>query len=104
MHPWLESLILTHILQSDYVKQPLRLVAIADYFTIPSVGIGLSASLQKMWVRIRLESTGLSEPITVISRQSGNYQGKYMIEWVSLPIYTLMKALRCIKKIGGSLC
>ncbi len=43
----------THILQWDFVKQPLGLLDIVDCFTNTSIGIGFSSLSKKMWVRIR---------------------------------------------------
>ncbi len=52
------SLILTHILQVDAVKRPQWLNVTFDRFINPSMGIGLSGSSPKMWVRISFLSGG----------------------------------------------
>lgn len=59
IHPPLESLSFTHILQTDFVKEPGKTIAIVEIDITSALAIPLSSDFPKMWVRIRLESRGL---------------------------------------------
>src|SRR6266566_4276776 len=47
------GLILTHILQTDFAREPSKTTRIAEASKISALSIRLSRSLPKMWVRIR---------------------------------------------------
>jgi hypothetical protein len=59
MNPMRERLILTHILQTDFAREPGKTTRIAEASKISALSIRLSRSFPKMWVRIRPEGRGL---------------------------------------------
>jgi hypothetical protein len=67
-----KALILTRILQTDFVKGPGETIAIVEIDRTSALAIPLSSDFPKMWVRIRPKALGflaafLGDP-TVISR------------------------------------
>lgn len=60
-------LILTYILQTDFVKRPLKPMNIAECFTTSAISIRSTSGPKKMWVRISLKRAGLSGPFSVMS-------------------------------------
>ena len=56
--PAFSSLILTHILQIDFVKEPGKTIAIVEIDIISALAIPLSSDFPKMWVRIRALALG----------------------------------------------
>ncbi len=57
--PGLLSLILTHILQTDFAREPGKTTRIAEASKISALSIRLSRSLPRMWVRIRSFKPGM---------------------------------------------
>src|SRR2546425_5463797 len=58
--PRLKDLILTHILQIDFVKEPGKTIAIVEIDIISALAIPLSSDFPKMWVRIRPSGMGMN--------------------------------------------
>ena len=59
IHPPHECLILTHILQMDFVKWPIQSSRMAGYITTSPISFHSTSEPKKMWVRIRDKSQGV---------------------------------------------
>jgi hypothetical protein len=57
----------THILQTDFVKEPGKTIAIVEIDITSALVIPLSSDFPKMWVKVSLKRTGLPNPFYVNS-------------------------------------
>ena len=53
MNPMPEGLSFTHILQTDFVKEPGKTIAIVEIDITSALAIPLSSDFPKMWVKDR---------------------------------------------------
>src|SRR5438132_7239086 len=70
--PWLLALSFTHILQTDFMKEPGKTIAIVEIDIISALVIPLSSDFPKMWVKVRLERRGLPAPVLCVHPASEN--------------------------------
>jgi hypothetical protein len=56
--PSFPSLSFTHILQTDFVKEPGKTIAIVEIDITSALVIPLSSDFPKMWVKVRLSKPG----------------------------------------------
>src|SRR5436305_13879268 len=56
--PALERLSFTHILQTDFVKEPGKTIAIVEIDITSALAIPLSSDFPKMWVKVSLRKSG----------------------------------------------
>ncbi|SRR6266567_8115969 len=61
--PRLSSLSFTHILQTDFVKEPGKTNAIVEIDITSALAVPLSSDFPKMWVKVRSFKRGMKSPL-----------------------------------------
>ena len=83
----MNDLILTHILQTDFMKEPGKTIAIVEIDITSALAIPLSSDFPKMWVKVSLTRRGvpdfsanyLGSTIAIVDKMYLFYASKFAI-------------------------